>query len=91
MSLATTCIVESVVHYDFDTSEADGCEVGRYLEYPSVYISTTKEIVDKAIESEPLLRKVICALGDKFSTSKKKSSIIFLMQIYVIWWLLELC
>ncbi|MGK0467200.1 5'-methylthioadenosine/S-adenosylhomocysteine nucleosidase [Clostridium sp.] len=72
MSLARTCIVESVVHYDFDTSEADGCDVGRYLEYPSVYISTTKEIVDEALKSEPLLRKVICASGDKFIARKEK-------------------
>jgi len=66
MALARTCIVESVVHYDFDTSEADGCSVGRHLEYPSVYISTTKEVVDKALEIEPLLTKVICASGNKF-------------------------
>ncbi|MGV8984470.1 5'-methylthioadenosine/S-adenosylhomocysteine nucleosidase [Clostridium sp.] len=72
MALARTCIVESVVHYDFDTSEADGCDVGRYLDYPSVYISTTKEIMDKALESEPLLKKVICASGDKFIASKEK-------------------
>lgn len=72
MALAKTCIVESVVHYDFDTSEADGCDVGRYLEYPSVYISTTKEIVNKAIEIEPMLRKVICASGDKFIARKEK-------------------
>nr|WP_253198214.1 5'-methylthioadenosine/S-adenosylhomocysteine nucleosidase [Clostridium sp. CF011] len=72
MALARTCIVESVVHYDFDTSEADGCSVGRHLEYPSVYISTTKEIVDKALEIEPLLKKVICASGNKFIASKEK-------------------
>lgn len=72
MTLVKTCIVESVVHYDFDTSEADGCEVGRYLTYPSVYIPTTKEIVDKALDIEPSLRKVICASGDKFITQKVK-------------------
>lgn len=72
MSLARTCIVESVVHYDFDTSEVDGCSVGRYLEYPSIYIPTSKEIVDKALEIEPMLRKVICASGDKFIASKEK-------------------
>ena len=38
MSLAKTCVVESVVHYDFDTSTIDNCEVGRYLEYPSIYV-----------------------------------------------------
>lgn len=72
MSLERTCIVESVVHYDFDTSEADGCNIGRYMEYPSVYIPTTKEIVDKVIEREPFLRKVICASGDKFIARKEK-------------------
>lgn len=72
MALTKTCIVESVVHYDFDTSDVNGCGVGRYLEYPSVYIPTTKEIVDKALEIEPSLRKVICASGDKFITQKDK-------------------
>jgi adenosylhomocysteine nucleosidase len=72
MTLTRTCIVESVVHYDFDTSEADGCEVGRYDNYPSMYISTTKEIVDKALEIEPSLSKVICASGDKFIAGEEK-------------------
>ncbi|WP_148550423.1 5'-methylthioadenosine/S-adenosylhomocysteine nucleosidase [Paraclostridium bifermentans] len=72
MKLARTCIVESVVHYDFDTSEADGCEIGRYLEYPNIHISATKEIVNKAIEIEPTLKKVICASGDKFIAKKDR-------------------
>lgn len=72
IQLAKTCIVESVVHYDFDTSEADGIEVGRYLTYPSIYIPTTKEIVDKAMEIEPTLTKVICASGDKFIARREK-------------------
>ncbi|MGL5558118.1 MAG: 5'-methylthioadenosine/S-adenosylhomocysteine nucleosidase [Paraclostridium dentum] len=72
MKLARTCIVESVVHYDFDTSEADGCEIGRYLEYPNIHIPATKEIVSKAIEIEPTLKKVICASGDKFIAKKDR-------------------
>ncbi|HHU22010.1 MAG TPA: 5'-methylthioadenosine/S-adenosylhomocysteine nucleosidase [Clostridiales bacterium] len=72
MTLTKTCIVESVVHYDFDTSDIYDCCVGRYPDYPSVYIPTTKEIVDKAIEIEPTLKKVICASGDKFISSKEK-------------------
>ncbi|MDU4889596.1 MAG: 5'-methylthioadenosine/S-adenosylhomocysteine nucleosidase [Clostridium sp.] len=72
MALARTCIVESVVHYDFDTSEADGTDVGRYLEYPTVYIPTTKEILDKALTIEPDLKSVICASADKFVGSEKK-------------------
>jgi len=72
MSLTRTCIVERVVHYDFDTSESDGCEVGRYLSYPSIYISTTKEVVEKALEIEPTLKKVVCASADKFIATKEK-------------------
>lgn len=72
MALARTCIVESVVHYDFDTSEADGCEVGRYVDLPSIYIPATKELVDKALEIESSLIKVICASGDKFIAKKEK-------------------
>lgn len=74
MTLTRTCIVESVVHYDFDTSEADGCEVGRYLNYPSIYIPTTKEIVDKVLAIEPNLKKVICASGDKFISQKEQKN-----------------
>lgn len=72
MTLSRTCIVESVVHYDFDTSEADGCDIGRYLEYPNTHIPATKEIVNKALEIEPTLKKVICASGDKFIAKKEK-------------------
>ena len=72
MTLTKTCIVESVVHYDFDTSDIFDCCVGRYPDYPGVYIPATKEIVDKSLEIEPTLKKVICASGDKFVSSKEK-------------------
>ena len=72
MTLVKTCIVESVVHYDFDTSDANGNDVGKYSAYPSVYIPTTKEIVDKALAIEPSLRKVICASGDKFIGKRER-------------------
>lgn len=72
MTLARTCIVESVVHYDFDTTDADDTEVGRYLQYPSVYIPTTKEVLDKALIIEPDLKSVICASADKFIGSEEK-------------------
>lgn len=72
MEVTKTCIVESVVHYDFDTSSLDKCEVGRYLEYPSIYIPTSKQIMDKALDIEPSLKKVVCASGDKFIDGKKE-------------------
>ncbi len=66
MAVTRAAVVESVVHYDFDTSELDGCEVGRYMDYPDVYIPATKELVDKACEIEPSLMRVVCASADKF-------------------------
>lgn len=67
-AMATTkvCIVERVVHYDFDTSSVDSVEVGRYLQYPDVYIPTTPELIEKAMKLYPQLVPVVCASGDKF-------------------------
>lgn len=66
MAKARTCVVESVVHYDFDTSEAGWAETARYLDYPTVYIPTTAALADQAVGIEPRLKKVICASADKF-------------------------
>lgn len=60
------CVVEDVVHYDFDTSAVDNCEVGRYLDQPSVYIPTTKTLVDFVTQQFPNVVPVRCASGDKF-------------------------
>lgn len=60
------CVVRDVVHYDFDTSEADGCEVGRYLEYPSIYIPCDRALLERAIAIAPELMPVTCASADKF-------------------------
>ena len=65
-ALARTVVVESVVHYDFDTSAWDGCEPGRYLAYPTPFIPTTPELVCRALELYPELKKVVCASADKF-------------------------
>jgi len=72
MKLSKTCIVEKIVHYDFDTSEADNCEPCRYLDYPSIFIPTTKELVKKATTIIPTLSSVICASGDKFIADENK-------------------
>lgn len=66
MSKTKVCIVEKVVHYDFDTSTVDNVEVGRYLDYPDIYIPTSSQLLQKAIELNPKLLPVICASGDKF-------------------------
>ena len=66
MALARTVVVESVVHYDFDTSAWDGCEVGRYAAYPTPRIPTTPELVARALALYPELKTVVCASADKF-------------------------
>lgn len=66
MGKTKTAIVEKVVHYDFDTSAIDHCEVGRYIQYPDVYIPVNKVLFEKAREMYPELKPVICASADKF-------------------------
>ena len=75
MSEITTCVVDKIIHYDFDTSEVDeGYTVGRYTENIDEYIPVTRELVEQALAIEPTLKKVIVASGDKFvgKTEKKK-------------------
>ena len=74
MSATKTCIVEKVVHYDFDTSDIDtGYVQGQYNDYPDPFIPVTKKLLDKALKLEPTLQKVVLASGDKFvGTTEKK-------------------
>lgn len=80
MAVSKTCIVESVVHYDFDTSEVDNCEVARYIEYPSIYIQTTADLVEAATKVCPSLKRVVCASADKFVSDREKKQ--YLHDIY---------
>lgn len=66
MALTKACIVEKVVHYDFDISPIEPVEVGRYPQYPNVYISTDRALMEKARQLHPELTPVICASADKF-------------------------
>ena len=72
MTKTKMCVVESVVHYDFDTTEVDAVEVGRYLTYPDIYIPTTPDLVEKAENLQPDLKRVVCASGDKFIGNPEK-------------------
>ena len=49
LKVTNICLVEKVIHYDMDTSAADHCEVGRYLEYQDIYLPTTKKYVQLVI------------------------------------------
>lgn len=66
MALARTCVVEKIVHYDFDLSGIDPVEPGRYPGYEEIYIPTTRSLLERAAEIVPGLRRVICASADKF-------------------------
>lgn len=66
MKLLRSCVVERVVHYDFDTAAWSGRVVGQYDEYPTPYIPATPELVKKARKIRPELRAVTCASADKF-------------------------
>lgn len=72
MTLTRAVVVEKVVHYDFDTSEIDGCEPGRYPDYPDVYIPASEELISAATAAEPSLVRVICASADKFVGSPER-------------------
>jgi len=66
MTLAKTCIVTRVVHYDFDISGLDPVEPGRYPQLPDVYIPLDQELIEKALKIEPSLKCVTVASADKF-------------------------
>ena len=66
MAQTRTCVVEKIVHYDFDLSEIDHVPVGKYPEYEDIYIPVSGELLKKALEAEPSLKKAVCASGDKF-------------------------
>ena len=71
MKVTHCCVVESVVHYDFDVSGwQPEIEPGRYAQYPTPRIPTTPALVERACAIEPTLRRVVCASADKFVDSE---------------------
>lgn len=69
MKVAKLCVVEKVVHYDFDTSEFSPFVKAKYEDYSSPYIPTNERLLAAALTAEPELKRVICASGDKFIAS----------------------
>lgn len=66
LGLKTVVFVKGVVHYDFDTSAIDKCEVGKYEGYDSVVIPVNEVLLKSALSAEGGVQTVICASGDKF-------------------------
>ena len=74
MKIQSICIVDKVVHYDFDTSQIDNVEIGRYSDYPSIYLYPSRTLIQIAKEVEPRLYEATCASGDKFVGSMEKKN-----------------
>lgn len=75
MSKQKVCLVEQVVHHDFDLSEFEPVKPGQYPAYPDVFLPATPELIEKAAALHPELKRVVCASGDQFvgSAEKKKA------------------
>lgn len=63
---AQLCVVEQVVHYDFDTTGWLNLNRGQYPGYDSAYVAASPELIQLAKSVSPELRSVICASADKF-------------------------
>ena len=60
------CLVDCVVHWQYDLSDVDGVPVGRYMEYPDRRLQTDERLMEMASRVFPNLRHVCCASGDKY-------------------------
>lgn len=74
MTIAKTCIVEKVVHYDFDGGSYSGLPRGHYLGEPSAFVSPSPELLQKALSICPELTPVVCASADKFVEGEENKS-----------------
>ena len=72
MSQTKLCIVDKVVHYDFDTSQIDPVKPGQYCGYPSEYIELNKDIINTCLKSYPNLKKDEKPKEDKKPKEPKK-------------------
>lgn len=76
MSKQKVCLVERVVHHDFDLSEFAPVKPGQYPDSPDVFLSATPELVERAAALHPELKRVVCASGDQFvGTAEKKRAL----------------
>lgn len=66
MAETKLCVVEKLVHYDFDLSGIDPLMPAQYPGYPDVYVPADKEMIRKALAVCPELKRVTCASADKF-------------------------
>lgn len=63
---AQLCLVERVIHYDYDTTGWLNLPRGQYPGQESPYISASRSLMEAAMQVAPNLRPVTCASADKF-------------------------
>lgn len=63
---AQLCIVERVIHYDYDTTGWLNLPRGQYPGEQSPYFRTDRQLLEAAMEAAPDLMPVSCASADKF-------------------------
>ncbi|MBQ5781816.1 MAG: 5'-methylthioadenosine/S-adenosylhomocysteine nucleosidase, partial [Oscillospiraceae bacterium] len=66
MTKTKTCVVEKVIHYDFDVTGLEDRGIGHYESYPTPYMPADKNLLDLALKLHPDLVPVVCASADKF-------------------------
>lgn len=66
LKLLDSVVIDRLIHYQFDTSFLDHCEVGKYSQYDSVFIKTDRNLINRVVEYFPNIKMVTCASGDKF-------------------------
>ncbi len=74
MAKSKSCIVEKVVHYDYDAEAIDGTKPGQYLELPDEFIPADPALFAAARRIAPELKPVVCASGDKFVADPEKKA-----------------
>ena len=66
MASSELCIVEKLIHYDFDTTGWLNLKRGQYPNHESEYLTLSPDLIEKATAVYPGLKKVVCASADKF-------------------------
>lgn len=70
MKPGTICIVDKVVHYDYDITSVEGYKKGVYMGYESPYFETSRELLKFASECISDIKIVNCASADKLVIDK---------------------
>ena len=66
MKQLKTCLVDTVVHYKYDTSEMNGVPVGLVDNHDSIYLKPDANLLKNAMAIDNSLPCVTCCSGDKF-------------------------